>query len=568
MPSSSSDPTQLTLPSKRVSIKVRNAFVVFTMMFASIAFAQTIGSANTATADPPIRHPETTPCTVQLFSNVVFADFNAKTFQYTPTCARPWAKVILVATFSVDAGRQFDRTANLWLGNTNIYFGTTAEPSHTVSRLWTIQRDITDYSALLTTAQTGTVDLGNLVNSTYTSSLHGDAFLQFYPPGDDDRVAVAADQVLPLNPSPSTALLFTTTDQLAATFTLPTNIERAYLDVFSQSQSSDEFWYTCVPNDVAAELQSCGNTGFRESEITIDGKPAGFAPVYPWIYTGGIDPYLWRPIPGVQTLNFVPYRVDLTPFAASLNDGNPHTVAVSVFNADSYFSVSAALLLYQDHGATHVTGGLLNSTLTAAPTPTVTENLVMVQGNPQGYVTVTSNRHSVVKGYVNTSHGKVVTGVEQTVNFRNRQHFVLTSTLFEQDITQATDITATTSTVDRAGRHMSSVAQRWPLTVDYSLLTNPDGTLNQTTTINQSYQNALSRSNNGETSYWSVVSNAVNPSDTLEFDSSFNVLGNTGQANTQTYNTKDSTGYCYSRTLTAAGGVLTGVVKGQACRAH
>ena len=29
------------------------------------------------------------------------------------------------------------------------------------------------------------------------------------------------------------------------------------------------------------------------------------------IYTGGIDPYLWIPIPGVRTLNFKPHRVDL-----------------------------------------------------------------------------------------------------------------------------------------------------------------------------------------------------------------------------------------------------------------
>jgi len=424
-----------------------------------------------------------------------------------------------MAEFSVDAGRQFDRTANIWLGNTNIYFGTTAEPSHDVSRDGHIERDITDYSALLTTAQAGTVQLGNLVNSTYTSSLHGSALVQFYPPDSRNPVPVTADQVLPLNSSPGTAPLSTTTDQLAATFTLPTNIERAYLDVFSQSQSSDEFWYACVPNDVAAELISCGNTGFRESEVTIDGNPAGFAPVYPWIYTGGIDPYLWRPISGVQTLNFIPYRGDLTPFAASLNDGNPHTVAVSVFNADSYFSVSAALLLYQDHGSTHVTGGLINNTLTAAPTPKVAENIVMVQGQPPGYVTVTSNRHSIVNGYVNTSHAKVVTGVEQAVYFTNRQHFVLTNTLYVQDITQTTNITATTSTVDSAGAHKSAVVQHWPLTVDISQVTNSDGTMNQTTTINQSYQNALTRSDNGTTSFWSVVSNTVSPSDRIGWNS-------------------------------------------------
>ena len=118
---------------------------------------------------------------------------------------------------------------------------------------------------------------------------------------------------------------------------MPTNVEAAYLDVFAQGQQGDEFWYTCAPNDVAAELENCGNSSFREAEVTIDGTAAGVAPIYPWIFTGGIDPFLWRPIPGVHTLNFEPYRVDLTPFAGVLSNGQPHTVAISVYNANVYF---------------------------------------------------------------------------------------------------------------------------------------------------------------------------------------------------------------------------------------
>jgi hypothetical protein len=30
---------------------------------------------------------------------------------------------------------------------------------------------------------------------------------------------------------------------------------------------SDEFWYLCVPNDQITNLESCGNTTFRETEI-------------------------------------------------------------------------------------------------------------------------------------------------------------------------------------------------------------------------------------------------------------------------------------------------------------
>jgi len=50
----------------------------------------------------------------------------------------------------------------------------------------------------------------------------------------------------------------------------------------------------------SGELESCGNTGFRETEITIDGHPPAWRRSFPWIYTGGIDPYLWIPIPGCR----------------------------------------------------------------------------------------------------------------------------------------------------------------------------------------------------------------------------------------------------------------------------
>src|SRR5215469_8075412 len=270
-----------------------------------------IGSGNTATADPPVPRPNTTPCVVTLFNNIAFADFSPKTFSFAPpsACPGPWAKVVLNADFSVQAGRQFDRTAEIWIGGVNVYFGTTSEPSHAVARSWHVERDLTDYTALFNTTQSGRVDLGNLVNATFTSTLFGTAELQFYPLVQNNGNGAApttADLVLPLAPDPTggTTFLNTTSDSLSKTFSLPTNVERAFLDVVAQSQAGDEFWYTCVPNDVANELQSCGGTGFRETQISIDGQPAGVAPVYPWIYTGGIDPLLWRPIPGVQTLNF------------------------------------------------------------------------------------------------------------------------------------------------------------------------------------------------------------------------------------------------------------------------
>src|SRR5215471_10939329 len=533
-----------------------------------------IGSGNTATADPALARPNTTPCVVTLFNNLAFADFSPKLFSFTPPtdCPGPWAKVILNADISIQAGRQFDRTANMWIGGVNVYFGTTSEPSGAVARSWHIERDLTDYSALFNTTQNGRMSLDNLVNSTFTSTLFGTATLQFYPLAHHQDAPHTADLVLPLasDPTGGTAFLSTSNSALAKTFTLPTNVEQAFLDVVAESQAGDEFWYTCVPDDVANELQSCGGGAFRESQVSIDGTPAGVAPVYPWIYTGGIDPLLWRPIPGVQTLNFAPYRVDLTPFAGLLSNGQPHQVSVSVFGANNGFSTTATLLLFEDHGGKAVTGAVTRNTIGGGPNPNVVENLTTdASGNITGTVTVTSARQFTVEGFVRTSHGRVNTKVTQDINFSNSQNFNITSTAFVQNITQRTNISSETIT-RRDGdddSSLSSSRQRfeWPLDLDFSFIVNPDGSGSQSTTIQQQFVNLRAgRGNDGEDTF-SVVSNTVTPSDTLLFDANFNITGSTGQQNTQTFFSNDSAGGCFSRTITAAAGLLTGITDGKGC---
>ena len=526
-----------------------------------------IGSGNTATADPPIARPNTTPCVVTLFNNFSFADFSPKPFSFTPACPGPWAKVVLNADFSIQAGRQFDRTAEIWIGGVNVYFGTTSEPSRTVARSWHIERDLTDYSALFNSAQNGRVDLGNLVNSTFTSTLFGTAEIQFYPLARHQDAPRTADLVLPLasDPTGGTAFLSNSTSALSKSFTLPTNVERAFIDVVAESQAGDEFWYTCVPDDVANELQSCGGGAFRESQVTIDGTPAGVAPVYPWIYTGGIDPLLWRPVPGVQTLNFAPYRVDLTPFAGVLSNGQPHQVAVSVFGANNGFSTTATLLVFQDHGSNQVTGEVTRNTI-GIPNPNVVENLTTApDGTITGSVTVDSSRIFRVEGFVRTSHGRIETNVQQSIQFSSRQDFNITNTAFVQNIKQRTTISSETQT-DGHGGGNSQQRFEWPLDLGFTFFINPDGSGQQTTTIRQQFQSAaVQHGDNGPESF-SVVSNTVTPSDTLLFDSNFNITGSTGQQSSQDFFSNDSVSGCFSRKITAATGLLTLITDGALCK--
>jgi hypothetical protein len=532
----------------------------------------TLGSPNTVTADPPVPRPPTTPCTVELFSNLHFADFNPKTFSYTPpaACPGPWAKVVLEADFSVTAGRQFDRTAQIAIGHVNVYYGTTAEPSSTVSPSWHVERDLTDYSPLFAAAQSGDVNIGNLVNSTYTGIIMGSASLQLYPAADNAPAPRTADMVLPLSDAPGGAVILnTTSDILAPTLSLPTNIEGAVLDVITQSQSNDEFWYTCVPDGVATELQSCGGTAFREGEVTIDGSPAGVAPVYPWIFTGGIDPFLWRPIPDVQTLNFVPYRVDLTPFAGVLGNGKPHQVGLSVFNANKYFLVSGTLLLYLDHGSKQVNGALTGNTLGPVELPTITETIDKApDGSITGTVTTTSSRHFTIAGYVNTSHGKVVTRVTQQLSFSNTQKFAITSAQFVQDITQTTSISSGTQNKTGDGTRFAAQQLSYPLTANIVLDFKADGSATQTTTIDQAFDRAERAAGAGGSPAASTVADHVFSVDTLLINSAGAITGSQDRQSSQSYFSQGIGLACYSETLASQSGLLTAITTGAGCRHH
>jgi hypothetical protein len=528
-----------------------------------------VGSSNPVSAEPQVPHPDTKPCVVPLMTNAAFENYNGTPLSYAPpaACPGPWAKVILKADFTVTAGVQYDRSAWFYLGDVNIFYGTTAEPGSTLSPSWQIERDVTDLSALFKSSQTGLASIGNTVNSTYTGIIYASASLEFYPATRFDPPPVVPDIVEPVSSGNGPGTLNTGADQVTETVTLPRNVEKVYLDVIAQSQIGDEFWYFCVPNDQTGPLESCGNTAFRETEISIDGKAAGVAPVYPWIFTGGLDPYLWIPITGVQTLNFKPYRVDLTPFAGVLGDGSQHTVAISVYNANGYFLATGNLLVYTDHGSEEVNGEVTSNTLSAEPNPQVTEDLTTTNGVTTGTVSVGSNRSFSITGYVNTSHGRVETTVEQKVDFLSTQTFnVNANTGYElQNAVQTSTVDSETTTrsgikVETLKKHIS-----YPLTVDYAFAANADGTYTQAVTSDQQDLSNEALTLNGFPVYGSETQEQVKSTDTLQYTASFSLAAPGVGNSSASYSSRNSLGECYSESLAAANHVLTSVTNGKGC---
>lgn len=555
-----------------------------------------VGSPNVAIADPPIPRPATTPCVVQLFPREDFGPAGENTrmdavphpFKYQPPadCKGAWAKVVLEADFAVDPGHQYDRTASIWLNGVNIYFGTTEEPSANFGPSWQVTRDLTDYSSLLRSPGSGVALINNWVDSMRKSVIHASAKLLFYPADSSFPAPRTPDAVYALNvPGKVPANLQSGNDPLSRKIVFPRNTARVYVDVFAQSQFHDEFWYTCLPDKYIQQTtafamrrgykgaprhpRACSGGSYREVEVSVDGRPAGLAPIYPWVYTGGIDPFLWRPTPGVQTLNFVPYRLDLTPFAGLLSDGAPHSVSVRVLGANHYFSVAAALLIYRDARVAHTGGAVTRNTLAGASLePAITGTLGKNAENVNGDVLTKAKQSYVIEGYVNTHAGRVRTKVNESITFANTQQFSTGDAQGRRHVTEQTAHVQTTSS--RAGGSGRDTA--FTRSFDYALMvdvlrrSNPDGSNARTVSLNQHFEKKIERTETGSAPYTATIRNTRTASDALTFNPAHRgQFSDTGQHSAQTFNFKDSLGGCYHATVEAQGGKVSNFSQGQGC---
>jgi hypothetical protein len=101
--------------------------------------------------------------------------------------------------------------------------------------------------------------------------------------------------------------------------------------------------------------------------------------------------------------------------------------------------------------------------------------------------------------------------------------------------------------------------------MDIALQFNPDGSGAQTTTSNQYFELDSEGKHKGQITSFTLLENRVISTDELDFNSSGQITGNQNQSSLQNFFTSDSSGYCYSRDLTAASNVLTSVTNGRGC---
>jgi len=372
-------------------------------------------------AQRPVPVPATASCSVVVSHHQFQNSYGAPDREtYTPPadCPGPWSKVVLTLTSTV-SGTQFDRDVYVAIGNAVMLDGTTSEPCCTGNAVtWTVQRDVTSYSPLLTAEQPAVVELDNVNDSTYTGVYDTTVSLTFYDADATAPAAASPDAVFPISSSGGGGpMLGISKDgqRVGTDVTFPRNLTRLTAELFADAHGGcEEFWWSDPTN--------CAGTPYREVAVYLDGRLAGAAPTYPVTYTGADGPGLWEPIPSPRAWNIRPYDVDLTPFVGTLTDGAAHVVQLGVLGTQlasgDFWQTAANLFAWTDPNSAVTTGGLLSAITPAQPTISATSD--PATGGGVAYHGQASHELSF-SGFVTTAAGTTMTTVRNTMSATNSQ---------------------------------------------------------------------------------------------------------------------------------------------------
>jgi len=394
-------------------------------------------------ADPPLAHPlgSTEPC-AQVTSivngelingNTVRAWYTAPKADTECGCDAPaedglhgisgplpgcWDQIVMnFAAF--EKGRQYDRFGAVFLNGVELLRTTTPEPN-SAGITWYINKDVSEYDVLFRQDGEVVLNINNYVTEIYTGIPTVNISFSFYrsPSGKSQREEPQADGIsifrlrnATAETNPLSDLAFTGPEgQASALPPIPRHgplgaPTQAKLKVYASGHSCEEFWYMSAQTQEAGG--GCGGGSYRELLVFIDGLLAGAALPFPVIYTGGINPYLWRPLTGIRSFDIPAYEFDLTPFLYNLTDGQPHQVEVKAYHNDvptGTWYVNPVLVLYHQSAAVIVGG---NVAVTGSALPVVDQGTRY--DSPTSYTQTHNASHEYrVEGHLKFASGYVV----------------------------------------------------------------------------------------------------------------------------------------------------------------
>ncbi|KAK1750621.1 peptide N-acetyl-beta-D-glucosaminyl asparaginase amidase A-domain-containing protein [Echria macrotheca] len=364
---------------------------------------------------------------------------------YTPPDCK-FNRVVLNFT-TVSQGRQFDRLAIMYFGDTEVWRTSTAEPTTPPGISWTYLKDMTEYLYFWRSPQKIIFDLGNLIDDKYTGIFNTTMTATFFWSDVQTATAPPSDLIIPISArqaAANAASQFTVPAQNATnTITsFPRNVRRAVFSVSANGQANEEFWWSNVlQSDIWTFNKTAGQlTGwspFREVQVLIDGRLAGVDWPFPVIFTGGVSPGLHRPVVSVEAFDLREKEIDITPFLPLLCDGQPHTFSIRIAGlddglgdtgtaaltqrVDESWYVTGKIFVWLDKAGPITTGDV--PTLELTP-PVITTTHVIGKAADGSNETLTYDtivrRDLRITGKVVTSTGVDTASWKQTLSYTNK----------------------------------------------------------------------------------------------------------------------------------------------------
>ncbi|KAK1654294.1 peptide N-acetyl-beta-D-glucosaminyl asparaginase amidase A-domain-containing protein [Colletotrichum phormii] len=246
---------------------------------------------------------------------------------------------VIVNFTATSAGRQLDRLALLYLGDTEVWRTSTAEPRAPPGIIWTYWKDMTPYLSLWKTPQKIIFDLPNLIDDMFTGPFNCTLTATFFKSDVETDSAPPADHIIPIssrNASSNTGSAWLVPEREAvSTVKFPRNANRAVFSVSANGQGTEEFWWSNVlQSDAAAFNATVGmapdGSPWREVQVIIDDQLAGVQWPFPVIFTGGVVPSFHRPLVGLDAYDLREHEIDISPWLPVLSDGKEHTFKIKV----------------------------------------------------------------------------------------------------------------------------------------------------------------------------------------------------------------------------------------------
>lgn len=300
-------------------------------------------------------------------------------------------------------GANYDRLVMLFIDDIEIWRSSTPEPDTDGTR-WIAKKDLSHYGTLFESSHTVNLVIQNVVEGSLDGVFYATLIAHYYddasaPARSDDSWAIDLNDL----PTSVTALRSSNDDAVSVWYApsdessvtidaLDRSVNRALLHVFASENGDDEFWWQGLGTEPGPS---------RFINVYVNNSLAGVITPFPNIFTGGVDPYLWRPIVGLRAFDLPAYFIDITPFLPVLWEGST-TIELVALNGIDGTEIPWSWILSMNL-LTWSTDGQSNSGSVGTPS----------------FQNTTTNGSSVLANYelVNTAN-LTIGGQEQTVEWK------------------------------------------------------------------------------------------------------------------------------------------------------